>query len=164
MGPLSPTDSITSLGAIRIGSRHLLAVGTEKSRLLKVDLTNPNQLVSIFYQLPPEHGPVLPHPALNVTNAVFYMISQRSLIRFPIDDCLPYTTCSSCYREQSDCFWDEASKQCDKKSKFPFDVITRGRICPPVVYGFGPQVGPKSGGTVITFYGRDFGESLKIKI
>lgn len=94
------------------------------------------------------------------TTATFFLLTRRRLIHFPITSCDLYTTCSSCFASRNHsinkyCYW------LNGKCYWNDDLINIGKLpiptCPPVIDHWGPKSGPISGGTIMNFYGKNFG-------
>lgn len=134
-----------------------LVLGTEKSRLMKVVLKN-NEFKSLkfFSQRDSSLGPLMANPAYDSTNGNFYFLTKRSLTEVPVFRCSVYTTCSACFRSKEECFWND--DQCQFRDNVK--LSDRHIQCPPEVFNFEPKEGPKQGGTIVSFYGHNFGSEV----
>lgn len=89
-----------------------------------------------------------------------FLLTKQRLIHYPITSCSLYSTCSTCFASRNHslnnyCYW--LNGKChwndDLKNIENLPLPT----CPPVIDHWGPKSGPTSGGTVMNFYGENFG-------
>lgn len=157
-------DVVTSLGAAkyvkasrkRSSELHTyLIMGTENSRVVKVEMRdNKFHKINYYSQRDSELGPFLPNPAFDPKSGNFYALTTRSLTQIPTKSCSVFSSCAACFRSGDTCYWVKG--KCKHYDDVP-NPTDRELECPPEVYNFEPKVGPIQGGTVITFYGYNFG-------
>lgn len=165
---LLSTDVITSIGAATFTVKNrrkrassggqvvdTLLLGTQKGRLMKVGLRDfEYKMTKFFSQRDANLGPFMPNPSFDAQTGNFYFLTKRSVTEVPVVRCQVYSTCSACFRSKDEeCFWNKG--QC----MFREEVKLQDRHvqCPPEVFNFQPREGPKEGGTVVSFYGFNFG-------
>lgn len=143
-----------ALSVVSERNRKTMLLGTQASRVIAVQINDSGRgLIRLNYvnQLPMSEGAVSANSILYQQNASLMMLTAKAVYNVPLHSCSIFTSCSSCLNKESDCVWTKNG--CTNKGNFK-----EGYSCPPEVYSFQPNVGPMHGGTMITFYGTNFGE------
>lgn len=172
-----PGDKVTSLTTLTSQSGSPAAaviamVGTSSGDILKVQLSDKgslklNDAQRILYRtrvdksapFPKKSDDVQVRPSTtfdaNMDN--LFILSGRSVLKFPVKSCRIYKTCRSCLStlDPLDCGWCDG--KCGHAKECPGNSPPDRTTCTPVIYDFYPKKGPYRGGTAVTVHGDNFG-------
>ena len=147
-------------------------VGTSEGEVLKVLLDHSNQKPDtrpeILYKTSvndksvptpkkSDQVAIRPSTAFDSSEDNLFLLSGRSVFKFPVKSCSIYSSCTSCLSSSDPlgCGWCDG--KCGHAKECPVNSPPDQSTCTPVIFDFTPKKGPTHGGTPITIFGDNFG-------
>ncbi|XP_052781124.1 hepatocyte growth factor receptor-like isoform X1 [Mya arenaria] len=154
-------EVVTSL-ILTVQLNHPIAVlGTSDGHMMKVNQKSSmkggsciNNSAYMKYKIGNES--ILQDMALSSDLEFAFVLTNTSVVKFPLQSCAVYSECSSCVKSKDPigCGW--CKDKCTRKDNCTADNWSHN-TCQPYISWVSPNSGPIQGGTLITITGNNFG-------
>nr|XP_020648579.1 plexin-A3 isoform X1 [Pogona vitticeps]XP_020648580.1 plexin-A3 isoform X1 [Pogona vitticeps]XP_020648581.1 plexin-A3 isoform X1 [Pogona vitticeps]XP_020648582.1 plexin-A3 isoform X1 [Pogona vitticeps]XP_020648584.1 plexin-A3 isoform X1 [Pogona vitticeps] len=113
-------EGMASVAAYTYRGHSVVFIGTRAGNLKKVRVDNPNE-AHLYESVPVMPGePLLRDMVLSPDQRSLYLLSQRQVVRLPVENCEQYTSCAECLGSKDPhCGWCVLHNRCCRESECP---------------------------------------------
>ncbi|XP_061470157.1 plexin-A3 isoform X1 [Rhineura floridana] len=114
------TEGMASVAAYTYHGHSVVFIGTRVGNLKKVRVDNPNE-AHLYESVPVMPGePLLRDMVLSPDQRYLYLLSQKQVVRLPVENCEQYLSCAECLGSRDPhCGWCVLHNRCCRESECP---------------------------------------------